>query len=44
MKPAGQKKRFFIVDRAAHGTCNLVEQEEYRKRAVAFIEKWSDRN
>ena len=40
----GAEKEIFIVDRAAHGTCNLVEQEEYRKRAAAFIEKWSDRN
>ena len=40
----GAEKEIFIVDRAAHGTCNLVEQEEYRKRAAAFIEKWSDRD
>lgn len=38
------EKEIFIVDRAAHGTCNLVEPEEYRRRVIKFMEKWSDGN
>lgn len=38
------EKEIFIVDRAAHGTCNLAEPEEYRRRVIRFMEKWSDGN
>lgn len=38
------EKEIFIVDRAAHGTSHLVEPEEYRRRVVKFMEKWSDGN
>ena len=38
------EKEIFIVDRAAHGASHLVEPEEYRRRVVKFMEKWSDGN
>ncbi len=38
------EKEIFIADRAAHGTSNLAEPEEYRQRVIRFMEKWSDGN
>ncbi len=36
------EKELFIVDRAAHGTSNLVEPDAYRQKVAAFMEKWSN--
>lgn len=38
------EKEIFIVDRAAHGTCNLAEPEAYRQKVMEFMEKWADGN
>lgn len=37
----GAEKEIFIVGRAAHGTCNLVEPEAYRQKVIGFMEKYS---
>ncbi len=39
----GAEKEIFIVDRAAHGTCNLVEPEAYRQKVTSFMERCLDK-
>ena len=38
----GAEKEIFIVDRAAHGTSNLVEPEAYRQKVIGFMERFVD--
>lgn len=38
------EKEIFTVERAAHGTCNLVEPEAYQRKVMEFMEKYSDEN
>ena len=38
----GAEKEIFIVDRAAHGTSNLVEPEAYRHKVIGSMERFVD--